>query len=90
MRATDLHPSRKERNEDLNRATALEEIPVYLRRYADGEAPIPSKEDLRREAHEKRAGNGHEETAGIKTGPDLIGSAPPQAFPISEIPVRPD
>ena len=35
MRATNLHPSRKERNEDLTRATAPEEIPVYLRRYAD-------------------------------------------------------
>jgi cell division protease FtsH len=57
-----------------------------LRKYADGEAAIPTKEELRRESEAKRVNNGHEET----TGPDLIASAPPHMLPTQEIPTRPD
>jgi cell division protease FtsH len=60
-----------------------------LRRYLGGEEPIPSKDELHREALEKRNGQGEKEA----TGPDIIQSAPqygPREDRTEEIPARPD
>ncbi len=57
-----------------------------LRRYVDGDLPIPTQEELRQEAAEKR--NGEQP---MPKGPSLIASeASDDAAPTAEIPVRPD
>jgi cell division protease FtsH len=61
-----------------------------LRKYADGEVPIPTKDELRRESEAKRGSNGHEDTDRVTTGPDLLASAPPPWARTQEIPTRPD
>jgi cell division protease FtsH len=61
-----------------------------LRKYADGEVPIPTKEELRRESEAKRGSNGHEDTEQVTTGPDLLASAPGSWAHTQEIPTRPD
>ena len=65
-----------------------------LRRYASGEAPIPTKEELVREREEKAAAeqNGKKQTERIATGPSIITSAPPPVLPepTDQIPSRPD
>jgi len=62
-----------------------------LRRYVNGEEPIPNKEELQQEADERRV----EEAAKAKdepkfTGPDLIPSGVAEGAPTVEIPARPD
>jgi cell division protease FtsH len=65
-----------------------------LRKYVDGELPIPTPDELKRESAERKAAaengkrNGEKET----TGPDLILASPPpvQELPAPEIPARPD
>jgi cell division protease FtsH len=67
-----------------------------LRRYVDGDLPIPTVEELRQEAEKKAEENGQKaEEDGRKrtkdlTGPDIIASAPPESVPTEEIPARPD
>ena len=56
-----------------------------LRRYADGEEPIPSKEELERESAEKR--NGQTTTDKGSSGPAII---PSRAAETQELPARPD
>jgi cell division protease FtsH len=63
-----------------------------LRRYVDGEIPIPTREELRREVELERA---QEESKGKETerqisGPDLIPSRASEAAPTMELPARPD
>ena len=62
-----------------------------LKRYVDGEDPIPDEETLRREAAERSA---ESETQEIKPGPAIIPSAPPTVDVPSgvpgAIPARPD
>jgi cell division protease FtsH len=60
-----------------------------LRRFVDGDVPIPSRDELKREAEEKR--NGQDKANEVPTGPDLIASqVSDEAAPTIEIPVRPD
>ncbi len=61
-----------------------------LRRYADGEQPIPTREDLKKEAEAKAASNGHEKKDDLRAGPDIIASAPSTTPQPQEIPARPD
>jgi cell division protease FtsH len=63
-----------------------------LRLYLDGEKPIPTKDELQREAQQKRAEEGQDQTEKIPAGPDIIlsrseGSA---VSATQEIPLRPD
>jgi cell division protease FtsH len=59
-----------------------------LRSYLDGEQAIPTDDDLKREADQKAAGNGHKDTEKVKPGPSIRASAPTKST--EEIPVRPD
>jgi cell division protease FtsH len=59
-----------------------------LKQYLDGEVPIPTDEDLKREAEQKAAENGHKKEDKVMPGPAIRPSAPPGAT--EEIPVRPD
>jgi cell division protease FtsH len=58
-----------------------------LRSYLDGERPIPTDAELKREADQKASDNGHKEPAKVKPGPVIRASAPSKG---EEIPVRPD
>jgi cell division protease FtsH len=61
-----------------------------LLRFLNGEEPIPTKEELTREAVLKRNGQGETEAP---SGPDIIQSAPtygPRSDQTEEIPARPD
>jgi cell division protease FtsH len=63
-----------------------------LRRYVDGEVPIPTKEELERQSAERRTEEAREkekEEAKL-AGPDLIPSRVSDRAPIVELPVRPD
>jgi cell division protease FtsH len=51
--------------------------------YVEGRKPIPTGEDLAREAAQRRSENGQKEASSISSGPDIIASQP-------EIPARPD
>jgi len=51
--------------------------------YIEGRKPIPTGEDLAREAAQRRSENGQKEARSISSGPDIIASQP-------EIPARPD
>jgi len=51
--------------------------------YIEGRKPIPTGEDLAREAAQRRSDNGQKEARSISSGPDIIASQ-------SEIPARPD
>ena len=57
-----------------------------LRRYVEGDEPIPTREELKREAEDRR--NGDQETKGL-TGPDII-MAPPEGAGTTPVPSRPD
>jgi cell division protease FtsH len=64
-----------------------------LRRYVDGELPIPTPDDLERETEQRKAAaeigalNGEKE----HSGPEIILSAPPtQELPAPQVPSRPD
>jgi cell division protease FtsH len=59
-----------------------------LRSYLDGERPIPTDAELKREADEKTSDNGHKKSSKVKPGPVIRASAP--ADKAEEIPVRPD
>jgi cell division protease FtsH len=59
-----------------------------LKEYLDGDVPIPTDEDLKVEAEQKAAENGHQKADKVKPGPSIRASAPPGAT--EEIPVRPD
>jgi cell division protease FtsH len=61
-----------------------------LRQYLDGERPIPTKEELKREAQQKQAEEVKNGTDKIPAGPDIIMSGAGSASPTQEIPVRPD
>jgi cell division protease FtsH len=67
-----------------------------LRRYVDGELPIPTQEELRQEAQQKASedGQGDKERRSTETqeitGPDIIASSPPETVPTREVPRRPD
>jgi cell division protease FtsH len=58
-----------------------------LRRYVDGDLPIPTREELRQEAEDKRNG---EKTQAVPAGPRIIASAASDDGATAEIPVRPD
>jgi cell division protease FtsH len=51
--------------------------------YIEGRKPIPTGEDLAREAAQRRSENGQKDARSITSGPDIIASQP-------EIPARPD
>jgi cell division protease FtsH len=57
-----------------------------LRRYLNGEAPIPTREELQRESLEKRNGQRQEQSS----GPEIISSAAGDTAQIQQIPARPD
>ena len=57
-----------------------------LRRYVEGDEPIPSSEELKREAEDRRNGG---EPAKELTGPEII-MTPSEASASQEIPSRPD
>jgi len=57
-----------------------------LRRYVEGHEPIPTTEELKREAEDRR--NGDQETKDV-TGPDII-MAPPEGAGTTQVPSRPD
>lgn len=60
-----------------------------LRRYVDGDIPIPSKDELVRESLEKQ--NGQDKTETIVAGPDIIATGITEDSPSGEgVPVRPD
>jgi cell division protease FtsH len=64
-----------------------------LRRYVDGEVPIPTPEELKRESEQRRAAaeNGARNGENEHSGPEIILSAPPtQELPAPQIPSRPD
>jgi cell division protease FtsH len=61
-----------------------------LRKYVDGELPIPTVEDLRREAERKASEDGQDQEDKVPASPDIIASAPPERRPTQEIPARPD
>ncbi len=63
-----------------------------LRRYVEGEEPIPTREELQQEAESKREAEARgEEQEKVPAGPDIIASAPPRsAAPAHGIPARPD
>ncbi len=65
-----------------------------LVQFLDGELPIPSEEQLRREREEKAATNGQDAKDQVKPGPAIIPSAPPVEVPSGsigqEVPSRPD
>ncbi|MFN2589227.1 MAG: ATP-dependent zinc metalloprotease FtsH [Actinomycetota bacterium] len=56
-----------------------------LKAYLDGETPIPTQDELKREAKDRAAENGHKARTKVKPGPAIRPSAA-----TSEIPVRPD
>ncbi len=63
-----------------------------LRDYVDGDVPIPTKDELAKEAAEKRSENGKED-APIPAGPQIVTSVHRDGLPVSlgeEIPARPD
>jgi cell division protease FtsH len=60
-----------------------------LRQYLDGEKPIPTREEIQREAQRKRIENGQE--AKVPSGPEIILTpSEGSAASTQEIPVRPD
>ena len=62
-----------------------------LRRYLDGEKPIPTKEELKRETERKQAEEARNGADKVPAGPEIIMSrAGDSAAPTQEIPVRPD
>jgi hypothetical protein len=64
-----------------------------LRRYVDGEIPVPTADELKRESAERLAAaeNGTRNGEKEHSGPEIILSAPPtQELPTPQIPSRPD
>jgi hypothetical protein len=62
-----------------------------LRKYLDGEKPIPTKEELKRDAQQKQAEEAKNGGDKVPAGPEIILSrAGDSAAPTQEIPVRPD
>jgi len=63
-----------------------------LRDYVDGDVPIPTKDELAKEAAEKRSENGKADGP-IPAGPQIVTSVHQDGLPVSlgeEIPARPD
>jgi cell division protease FtsH len=58
-----------------------------LRQYLDGEKPIPTKEELKREAEQKQAEDLKNGADKVPAGPDIIMSGAGSASPTQEIPV---
>ncbi len=62
-----------------------------LRKYLDGDKPIPTKEELKQETQKKQAEEAKDRADKVPAGPEIILSrAGDRAAPTQEIPVRPD
>src|SRR6266540_4714225 len=62
-----------------------------LRKYLDGDKPIPTKEELKQETEKKQAEEAKDRADKVPAGPEIILSrAKNSAAPTQEIPVRPD